>query len=109
MSSILTEAHEAIAATLFGAEVGVAVPVTYRPRAEGAETPLNAVVQYAGDAVEGGLVAAVQQQAVVHVLVSDVPSPRYQDTIEFDGKTWVVINRERSGPFTWALTVQAPI
>lgn len=109
MNSILTEAHDAIASTMFDTVAGVGTSVTYKSRTGDVQKSVNAVIQFAGDAVEGNLVAAVQQQAIVHVLTSDIQSPRYQDTIEFDGKTWVVINRERSGPFTWALTVQAPI
>lgn len=98
--------RETLQAVLFDPET-TGRSVRYTPRSGTTAKDVPAVVEYLGDAVEGGLVAAVQQQAVVHVLTTDVPSPRYQDMVEFDNKTWVVTVRDRSGPFTWALTVQA--
>lgn len=80
--------------------------VLYVPKS-GTAVNLTALIEYGGDAVEGGLVAAVQETAVVHVLTDDVSAPRYQDVMEFDGRQWVIVERNRSGPATWALTVQA--
>lgn len=104
--SLLAEIENDLRKSMFDQVIGAGRPVRYVPRV-GAPKTLTAVVEYAGDAVEGGLVAAVQEQALVHVFVSDVPAPRYQDTFEFDGRSWVIVERNKTGNTLWILTVQA--
>lgn len=97
------ELRDVLRTTIFDT---VGYPIRYVPK-DGMASDITALIEFRGDAIEGGLVAAVQETAVVHVMTEDVPAPRYQDVVEFDDRSWVVVERNRSGPVTWALTVQA--
>lgn len=80
-------------------------PVTYTP-VDGSPTEIPAIVSYGEDLDDDRFGLAVQANATIHVLESDVPNPSYQDAVEINGDSWTVIKKLGRVAGKWKLEIR---